>query len=99
MWPVVTDLEFTQGGSLPGSDFGTTLRIPSPWTRLFVFSRPDEPFTSAESARANRLAQIAEAAVITQGLAVTPPAGGSGTNAVTVCHGRCGRSSQAYRRE
>jgi hypothetical protein len=72
---VVTDLQLTQGRSFPGSDFGTTLRIPSPWTGLFVFSRPDEPFTPAESARANRLAQIAEAAVITQSVAVTAACG------------------------
>ena len=39
----------------------TTLKVPSPWNGLFVFSR-DEPFTPAESARANRLAEIAEAA-------------------------------------
>jgi hypothetical protein len=35
------------------------LRVPSPWHGLFVFTR-DEPFTPAESARANRLAEIAE---------------------------------------
>lgn len=56
-----------------GADDGTTLRIPSPWTGLFVFSRPDEPFTPAESARANRLAQIAEAALITQTDSAIPP--------------------------
>src|ERR1035437_4188593 len=72
---VVTDLGLTQGRSYRGAENGTTLRIPSPWTGLFVFSRPDEPFTPAESARANRLAQIAEAALITQALSPTPPAG------------------------
>ena len=72
---VVTDLGQTQGRSYRGAENGTTLRIPSPWTGLFVFSRPDEPFTPAESARANRLAQIAEAALITQALSPTPPAG------------------------
>jgi hypothetical protein len=43
---------------------GTILRIPSPWNALFIFARPDEPFTPAERARANRLAQIAEAAAL-----------------------------------
>ena len=70
---VVTDLGLTQGRSYRGAENGTTLRIPSPWTGLFVFSRPDEPFTPAESARANRLAQIAEAALITQAHSAIPP--------------------------
>lgn len=39
------------------------LRIPTPWTGLFVISR-HEPFTPAESARASRLAEIAEIAAI-----------------------------------
>ena len=70
---VVTDhLQLTHGGSDREADDGTTLRIPSPWTGLFVFSRTNEPFTPAESARANRLAQIAEAALITQARPVTP---------------------------
>jgi hypothetical protein len=73
---VVTDLRLTQGRTERGTDDGTTLRISSPWTGLFVFSRPDEPFTPAESARANGLAQIAEATLITQTLAATPPVGG-----------------------
>ena len=47
-----------------------TLRIPSPWHGLFVFSR-DEPFTPAESARAHRLAEIAEIAAGTARLAST----------------------------
>lgn len=62
---VVTD-HLTRGCSDREVDDGTTLRIPSPWSGLFIFCRPDEPFTPAESARANRLAQIAEAALITQ---------------------------------
>jgi hypothetical protein len=70
---VVTDLGLTQGRSYRGAENGTTLRIRSPWTGLFVFSRPDEPFTPAESARANRLAQIAEAALITQAHSAIPP--------------------------
>jgi len=72
---VVTDLGQTQGRSYRGAENGTTLRIPSPWTGLFVFSRPDEPFTPAESARANRLSQIAEAALITQASSGNPPNG------------------------
>ena len=73
---VVTDhLRLTHGRSYRGTDDGTTLRIPSPWTGLFVFSRPDEPFTPAESARANRLAQISEAALITQASSGNPPTG------------------------
>jgi hypothetical protein len=70
---VVTDPRLIQGGSEPGADDGTTLQVPSAWSGLFVFSRPDEPFTPAESCRANRLAQIAEVALITQAASVTPP--------------------------
>ena len=40
----------------------TTLRIPSPWTAPLLFDRPGRPFTPAESARAHRLAMIAEMA-------------------------------------
>jgi hypothetical protein len=70
---VVTDhLRLTHRCSDREVDDGTTLRIPSPWTGLFVFSRTNEPFTPAESARANRLAQIAEAALITQARPVIP---------------------------
>jgi hypothetical protein len=55
---IVTDRLTVSGGRLP--DDGTTLKIPSPWSGLFVFIRPGEPFTPAESARAHRLAQVAE---------------------------------------
>jgi hypothetical protein len=72
---VVTDPRLIQGGSARGADTGTTLQVPSPSTGLFVFSRPDEPFTAAESCRANRLAQIAEAALITQAASATAPKG------------------------
>ena len=48
----------------------TTLRVPSPWCGLFVFSRLREPFTPAEVARAYRLAEIAEVAAV----ATTSPA-------------------------
>ena len=69
---VVTDhLRLTQNRAHQGADDGTTLRIPSLSSGLFVFSRPDEPFTPAESARANRFAQIAEAALITQASSAT----------------------------
>ena len=40
----------------------TMLRIPSPWSGLIVVSRPDEPFTPAESARGHRLADVAVSA-------------------------------------
>jgi len=71
---VVTDhLRLTHRCSDREVDDGTTLRIPSPWTGLFVFSRTNEPFTPAESARASRLAQIAEAALITQRRPAIPP--------------------------
>jgi hypothetical protein len=72
---VVTDPQLIQGGSEPGADDGTTLQVPSPSTGLFVFSRPDEPFTPAESCRANTLAQIAEVALITQAASAPPPKG------------------------
>lgn len=54
---LVTD-RVALAGPLPGD--GTILKIPSPWTGLFAFTRPGEPFTPAESARAHRLAQLAE---------------------------------------
>ena len=56
---LVTD-RATLAGRLPTD--GTVLKIPSPWTGLFAFTRPGEPFTPAESARAHRLAQLAELA-------------------------------------
>ncbi|WP_427005629.1 amino acid-binding protein [Pseudarthrobacter sp. H2] len=39
---------------------GTILRIPTAWHGPISFIRPDEPFTPAESARAHRLAELAE---------------------------------------
>jgi hypothetical protein len=74
---VVTDPRIIQGCSGREGPDGSTLQVPSPWSGLFVFSRPDEPFTPAESCRANRLAQIAEAALITQAGSPTPPKGGT----------------------
>ena len=57
---LVTD-RVALAGPLPAD--GTVLKIPSPWTGLFAFVRPGEPFTPAESARAHRLAQLAELAL------------------------------------
>jgi hypothetical protein len=57
---LVTDQLAIAKGLLPGD--GTMLKIPSPWSGLFVFTRTGEPFTPAESARAHRLAQVAELA-------------------------------------
>lgn len=42
------------------NDAGTVLRIPTAWHGPITFFRPGEPFTPAESARANRLAELAE---------------------------------------
>ena len=39
---------------------GTALKIPTAWHGPLLFSRPGEPFTPAESARAHRLAELAE---------------------------------------
>lgn len=38
----------------------TLLKVPTAWHGPLLFSRPDEPFTPAESARAHRLAELAE---------------------------------------
>ncbi len=43
----------------PAQD-GTVLRIPTAWHGPITFVRPGEPFTPAESARAHRLAELAE---------------------------------------
>ncbi|RAX17515.1 amino acid-binding protein [Pseudarthrobacter sp. AG30] len=42
------------------ADDGTRLKIPTAWQGPITFSRPGEPFTPAESARAHRLAELAE---------------------------------------
>jgi hypothetical protein len=39
---------------------GDVLKIPTAWHGPIVFARPGEPFTPAESARAHRLAELAE---------------------------------------
>ncbi|MGM9471920.1 ACT domain-containing protein [Pseudarthrobacter sp. YS3] len=41
-------------------DAGTRLKIPTAWHGPITFARPGEPFTPAESARAHRLAELAE---------------------------------------
>lgn len=46
-------------GGRPAPD-GTVLRIPTAWHGPITFVRPGEPFTPAESARAHRLAELAE---------------------------------------
>ena len=55
----------TPASSAPGSvaapaKDGTVLRIPTAWHGPITFVRPGEPFTPAESARAHRLAELAE---------------------------------------
>ena len=47
-------------GGWSASDDGTRLKIPTAWQGPITFSRPGEPFTPAESARAHRLAELAE---------------------------------------
>ncbi|KIS25517.1 amino acid-binding protein [Arthrobacter sp. SPG23] len=42
------------------ADAGTVLKIPTAWHGPVTFYRPGEPFTPAESARAHRLAELAE---------------------------------------
>ncbi len=44
------------------ADDGTVLKLPSPARGLLLLARPGEPFTPAESARAHRLAELAEIA-------------------------------------
>ncbi|WP_346925164.1 amino acid-binding protein [uncultured Arthrobacter sp.] len=48
-----------KAGPVPATD-GSVLRIPTAWHGPITFSRPGEPFTPAESARAHRLAELAE---------------------------------------
>ncbi|MBT2512385.1 amino acid-binding protein [Arthrobacter sp. ISL-30] len=53
------------------NDPATLLKIPTAWHGPLVFSRPGEPFTPAESARAHRLAELAEILAHTPGTAAT----------------------------
>lgn len=46
--------------TLETDDAGTRLKIPTAWHGPITFARPGEPFTPAESARAHRLAELAE---------------------------------------
>jgi hypothetical protein len=41
-------------------DAGTRLKVPTAWHGPIIFARAGEPFTPAESARAHRLAELAE---------------------------------------
>jgi hypothetical protein len=68
---VVTDPQLIQDRWGRRADDGSTLQVPSPWSGLYVFSRPNDPFSPAESCRANRLAEIAEAALISQAWSAT----------------------------
>lgn len=52
-------------------DAGTRLKIPTAWHGPITFARDDEPFTPAESARAHRLAELAE--ILAHRDAPTPP--------------------------
>ncbi|MEE2570549.1 ACT domain-containing protein [Pseudarthrobacter sp. J64] len=49
-------VQFPDGPHEPG----TRLKIPTAWHGPLTFERPGEPFTLAESARAHRLAELAE---------------------------------------
>ncbi|MFK0041551.1 amino acid-binding protein [Paenarthrobacter sp. NPDC090517] len=49
------------------------LKIPTAWHGPLVFSRPGEPFSPAESARAHRLAELAEILAHRPAVCVVPP--------------------------
>lgn len=51
---------FVGGRPGPTALDGTLLKVPAPWHEPLRFSRPGKPFTPAESARAHRLAELAE---------------------------------------
>jgi hypothetical protein len=46
--------------TLETDEAGTRLKIPTAWHGPITYARPGEPFTPAESARAHRLAELAE---------------------------------------
>jgi hypothetical protein len=56
----------TEAGAAVGPST-TLLKIPTAWHGPLLFSRPGEPFTPAESARAHRLAELAEILAHTRG--------------------------------
>ncbi len=58
--PGVADGRIPADGRVPGLVDGTVLKIPTAWHGPLTFIRPGEPFTPAESARAHRLAELAE---------------------------------------
>jgi hypothetical protein len=57
--------------TLEADDAGTRLKVPTAWHGPITFARPGEPFTPAESARAHRLAELAE--ILAYRPAPTPP--------------------------
>ena len=57
--PPVPERSAPQAGAAVGPS-ADVLKIPTAWHGPLVFSRPGEPFTPAESARAHRLAELAE---------------------------------------
>ena len=59
------------GDNKPACD-GTVLKIPSPRHGPLGFSRPRTPFTPTESARAHRLAELAQLTVLTRKHPVRP---------------------------
>ncbi len=58
--PVGADDRIPAKRQPPDTDAGTVLKIPTAWHGPLTFIRPGEPFTPAESARAHRLAELAE---------------------------------------
>ncbi|WP_024818675.1 amino acid-binding protein [Arthrobacter sp. 31Y] len=52
---------------------GDILKIPTAWHGPLLFSRPGEPFSPAESARAHRLAELAEILAHTPAVTTVPP--------------------------
>ncbi len=52
---------------------GDILKIPTAWHGPLLFSRPGEPFSPAESARAHRLAELAEILAHTPAVSTVPP--------------------------
>ncbi|MFP3460785.1 amino acid-binding protein [Arthrobacter globiformis] len=60
------------------NDAGTLLRIPTAWHGPITFVRPGEPFTPAESARAHRLAELAEILAHREAGLISGPGGSPG---------------------